>query len=368
MQRRRESRFELLRIVAMLMIIAQHAIERGSGTDEWSILRGGWNSSFIPASLLGSWGQIGVILFVIITSWFTVDRQGIKSVKAVTIALQAWITSLLIVLIMLLIPSLPSPSLRTVIVELMTPFYQQYWFVTTFLFFYMILPLLQKLVGQMDAKTLGLICLLLTPLIPLYNYFWQNVGGSLADFIYIFLLTGYLKRKEGNWFETHRHLAAIGILILEGMIIALKLIFTYVIPGHDNGFIMLYQNLRGRTFISIGVSFLIFYCFKNYHIEYQKWINVIGKATFGVYLLHENMLFRVVDGHRSLLWAGLFHIDWWYQNSTFAWTIHVLATVTVLIVCVPISLLLENLAEKIMLKPVRGICIKIDSEYMKIFN
>ena len=41
MQIRRESRFELLRIVAMLMIIAQHAIERGSGIDEWSVLRGG---------------------------------------------------------------------------------------------------------------------------------------------------------------------------------------------------------------------------------------------------------------------------------------------------------------------------------------
>lgn len=329
---------------------------------------GGWSTSFIPASLLGSWGQIGVILFVIITSWFTVDRQGIKSVKAVTIALQAWITSVLIVLIMLIVPSFPSPSLKKIVVELMTPFYQQYWFVTTFLFFYVILPLLQKLVGRMDAKTLGLICLLLTPLIPLYNYFWQNVGGSLADFIYIFLLTGYLKRKEGNWFETHRHLAAIGILILEGMIIALKLIFTYVIPGHDNGFIMLYQNLRGRTFLSIGASFLIFYCFKNYHIRYHKWINVAGKATFGIYLLHENMLLRIVDGHKSLLWSGLFHIDWWYQNSSFAWIVHILAAVTVFIICLPISLLLNTMTERMVFKPVRRMCKKFDTAYGRIFS
>ena len=41
MTQNRESKFELLRVLAMLMIIMQHAIERGTGTENWQVLRGG---------------------------------------------------------------------------------------------------------------------------------------------------------------------------------------------------------------------------------------------------------------------------------------------------------------------------------------
>ena len=314
------------------------------------------------ASLLGSWGQIGVVLFVIITSWFSADRKGIHSIKAVTIALQAWMTSVIVLIIgSICLPS--AISVKLALKEIMTPVVSQYWFVTTFIVFYLILPLLQKLVSDTDVTSLKFICLLLTPLIPIYNYMFQNVGGALADFIYIFLLIAYLKKKPNNWFEKHRHLALLGLLLLEVLIIGLKLTFTYLLPGHDNIFITLYQNLRGRTLITIGVSVLIFYCFKNYKIGYNKWINIIGKATFGIYLLHENFVFRPCDGHTSLLWAGLFHLDWWYKNSIAAGVIHIIAVMLVFIICIPLSLLLEKAAGLVTTKRVTMACNWIDMKY-----
>ncbi|SDZ74403.1 Surface polysaccharide O-acyltransferase, integral membrane enzyme [Lachnospiraceae bacterium NK3A20] len=364
----RESKFELMRIFAMLLIVAQHAIERGSGIDEWSVLKErGTPLRFVSASLLGSWGQIGVILFVIITAWFSAEQKGIRSSKAIVIALQSWLTSLAVTAAVFIIkPSVISGSI--ILKEGITPVFQQYWFVTTFLAFYLMLPLLQKLVSGISEHSLGFICLILTPLIPLYNYLWQNVGGALADFIYIFLLTVYLKRKENNWFERNRRLAILGILLLEGLIITLRLTFTYLLPGHENGFIALYQNLRGRTVLTIGVPFLIFYCFKHSRIQYHKWINIVGKATFGIYLLHENMLLRVINGEPSLLWSGIFHIDWWYANSNFAGLVHIAAAVTILIVCIPGALLIEKVAEKLLIKPVKSVCEKFDREYMRIFG
>lgn len=51
MARQRESNFELLRVLAMFMIVMQHAIERGSGVESRQVLKGKYSINFVISSL-----------------------------------------------------------------------------------------------------------------------------------------------------------------------------------------------------------------------------------------------------------------------------------------------------------------------------
>ena len=79
----RDSRFELLRILAMLMILMQHPLERCFPVDWGFIEAAPFSANYVGASLLTVWGQLGVMLFVMISAWFMTDRQGIRGQKII---------------------------------------------------------------------------------------------------------------------------------------------------------------------------------------------------------------------------------------------------------------------------------------------
>lgn len=56
---KRDSRFELLRIISMFLIIIYHYG-----------LYGNWNNSSLKTQIFSPWGQIGVSLFVLISGYF----------------------------------------------------------------------------------------------------------------------------------------------------------------------------------------------------------------------------------------------------------------------------------------------------------
>ena len=136
---------------------------------------------------MGIWGQLGVMLFVMISSWFMADKQGIRMKKIIDLLLEV-MTICIGMLLVFAVVHPKSLNADLVIHELITPAFPQYWFITTFLAFYLIMPLLQKLVSVLSDAALRNTCIVLTLLIPIYNYFFVNAGDTLADFSYIFIL------------------------------------------------------------------------------------------------------------------------------------------------------------------------------------
>ena len=206
----RDSKFELLRILSMLMIIFQHALERSM--PDWGMLKGAFSFQYCVAVSVGIWGQLGVMLFVMLSSWFMVDQRGIRMKKVIDLLLEV-MTFCIGMLLVFAVVRPESLNLKLVIKELTTPANKQYWFITTFLAFYLIMPLLQKTVSVLSDAALRNTCVVLTFLIPVYNYLTANVGDSLADFSYIFMMTAYMKRNPKNRFRKH-HRALLMILPL----------------------------------------------------------------------------------------------------------------------------------------------------------
>lgn len=66
--KKRDSRFELVRIISMIMIVAYHYT-----------MYGNWNKeSFntVKIQFFRPWGQVGVALFVMITGYFLANRKS----------------------------------------------------------------------------------------------------------------------------------------------------------------------------------------------------------------------------------------------------------------------------------------------------
>lgn len=340
----RDSKYELLRIMSMLMIIYQHALERG--IPNWGMLSGAFSFNYCIAVSIGIWGQMGVMLFVMLSSWFMVDQQGIRMKKVIDLLLEVMTVCLGMLLIFAIVHP-ESLNGKLIIKELITPAYKQYWFITTFLVFYLIIPLLQKIVSVLSDVALRNICVILTLLIPMYNYLFVNVGDSLADFAYIFMMTAYMKRNPRNWFKRHRRT----LLTIPFLIIAILILYKLFIEQYlgEGVLLRIFTMLRGRTLLLFLACFGVFYTFENMKSFYSKRINFIGSTMFGVYLIHENILLRGETNGASFLWNKLIPIGQWFSDLGGAmFAVHYIVSVfAVFVICILIKLLHKFTIEKI---------------------
>ena len=253
--------------------------------------------------ILGSWGQVANIVFVFISAWFLEAAQGIHLKKVLELILQTWFYCVVILLIAIWVfPG--TVTIKTIIQQLLTPFYGQYWFITTYIVFYMLIPVLQFLIRKMEDKTLGKICLILTMIVPFYNFVFQNVGANLADFCYTFLLAAYLKRRKRCFVEQYCWKVVLGgcAIIILGILVG----YTFF----DGRFhFLVFQHLcNTRNLIIYFIAISLFFCFRKCQLRYHSYINRIAKATLGVYIIHENFLLSGGQ-ETSLLWDGVFHMS-----------------------------------------------------------
>lgn len=363
----RKSNFELLRIVAMFMIVASHCVQHGAG-NSFAMLKSSFSMNMVIATVLGIWGQLGVACFVIISSWFLAEKNGIHTKKVVMMVAQVWGTSVVITLLMMLIGE--NVSLKTIIKEFATPIYGQYWFITCYLIFYLIVPILQYLCSKLSDESLKKVFIVLTIIIPIYKFLSSGDIGNLGDFCYLFIATAYLKRKENNFIERH----AIGGFIASFLIVVCSMIILNVI-GTLIGSVFLIERLFVTRHILIYLMAMsLFYIFKNnIKIGYIKIINLIGKSTLGVYILHENILMRgggilnenLQLSSSSFLWDGIFKMDKYYLSPMFG--IYLIGSIfLVFAICSLVELLRIKFVDNMIIeriKPLDKVCKQMDIWY-----
>lgn len=362
----RESNFELLRILAMLLIIMSHCVTHGVG-GYGEILNYNLNFNVICTYIFGIWGGLGVIIFVIITCWFMSEKKNIKIKKVVKITLQTWITCMIIVLILKILKV--NITGKDILKEMVTPIYAQYWFITTYLLFYMILPFLQIFVSKMSIEQHKKCVMILTGVIAIYKPLSMLVGetlGNLSEFIYLFILVSYLKRMKNNFIEKN----AIKIAITSFSIIILGLVCLNIANQYFHTSIINRVEfiLIGRNLLMMILGMAIFYIFKNHvNIGSNKIINTISKTTLGIYIIHENMLLRgnTSNSQPSLIWNNIFHVESYYETGYFIFYYLGICILTFLICFV-----LEKIREKIIdenilgrIKIIDKMCNKFDNWY-----
>lgn len=186
----RDSRFELVRIVAIIFIILGHILSQSGDVASDLML----NRFFV--NYLGNLGRISVNLFLFIGIWFMIDKE-FNSTRIVKLWAEVFIYSVTIeVVIFVLNPHFN--NLQNVILCLFPVFGKRLWFASTYIILLIFAPLLNEICKLLTANKLKLFCILQFIFICVYSTlspFQDTTLCNITWFFFIYFVVYYLKKN-----------------------------------------------------------------------------------------------------------------------------------------------------------------------------
>ena len=275
----RQSNFELLRIIAMLMVIAVHTNYYNIGVVDSHIL----TTRMLPISLCAFFESICVVcvnVFVLISGWF-----GIKpSWKGgASIIFQVFFYCLLIagVFIVLELPV----SLKDVGKSFLLG--SSYWFVPSYILLYCFAPVLNSFVESVSRASLRNFLIVFFVLEFIYGVLRQDGnfihGYSAISFMGLYLLARYVRLYPGRWLDKSAGFYWIVFFACSVINSALMIGGMYY-AGHPIYNLTFYSS----PIVVVGAVSLLLAFSK---MEFQsKAINFCAASAFAMYLIHQNNL------------------------------------------------------------------------------
>lgn len=139
----RESNIELLRIIAMIMIIVHH-FELFAGNSNIGNLS---LNSYIEIALF-SFGKLGVNIFVIISGYFLINSK-FSTKKIFKLWMQILFYSVGIIGILKLL-NIVDINLKEMLKYFLPISYKKYWFASTYMYLYLMFPFLNRLAHSLQ--------------------------------------------------------------------------------------------------------------------------------------------------------------------------------------------------------------------------
>ena len=307
--RKRQANFELLRIVAMLMIISLHYLVKG------------WVATPFPftvkddpvgvlAWLIEAFCIVAVNCYVLISGYFLVESAW-KPGRVVSLLSQVLFYSLLIPLFLLLAGVVSGGELDIYKwIGFLFPFgTEHYWFATAYFVMYLFAPFLSAGIEKMKKRDLQiLMALLLTffvlekTILPLYLA-TDRYGYDFGWFLCLFVVAGYIRLYGISWLDRQSH--AVGAYGLSCLMIWMLALFSNTLGSKIETFTH-YANMlyTYNHLLCLAGSVSLFYVFRNMRIKEGRFAQMVRKLapyTFGVYLLHEHILVR----YEWMKWLGV---------------------------------------------------------------
>lgn len=283
MLRMRNSNFELLRIVAMILIILHHNMlyfgDLRYPNMEQYINQG---TNVYIDSLLNSIGVIGVNLFILISGYF-----GIKSVKRS--------------LSRILISFLWCAILVSFILKFKTLFYFNFlhwWFIENFVVLILLSPIIEKSLDGISFKRLSYWILLLTLVNVVFGWvigLINNNGYNFVNFVYLYYLGRWVKALMSTKFFSNIVLVKIGMLALFVMnSLVYMLVYSKYIQYTSVTSIKWWSYNSPAIILS---SICVFILFATFSFK-SKVINFIASGSLAAYILHTKDFFYQIVMHR----------------------------------------------------------------------
>lgn len=363
--RKREVRFELLRIVAMCMVITLHYLNHTGLLP--SVERGGLGGSRgILALLLESFCIVAVNVYVMISGYF-LPVSGFRICRLLQLVAEIYFYSLLIPVI-LLAAGVETGGLQEGIYAVLPWFFplqtEHYWFATSYVILYLLTPLLNAACRHLRKEAMALILLLLLvwfsiskSILPVAMV-TDDYGYGFGWFVCVYLTGAYVRfhglpwqKKQGRALTVYLICSLLTFLLGLGSFLLYEKTgsFGYVtgLPYHYN-FILCYigaaalfltaaggstkradavsgkeagsrkqaytvsgkEEKSRETGTAAGAS--------HWRGQISRWICRISPLTFGVYLMHEHVLVRQqwtvwiqqLTGPVTELSAGLVLLHW----------------------------------------------------------
>lgn len=340
-EKKRNSNLELMRILCMLMIVFHHCGGHGFESIERVY---SFNKYFTEAvSLLGTAGVMG---FVLISGYF-VSASGTDLKRLMKLWGQIWFYSVLCLVLFLTVLTPAEPlGMADIIKSLLPVTYSRYWFATSFIMLMLLSPFLNSFIASAGRETLfRLIVLLVLLWSVLATFFAADYSYNIMGwFVTVYLISGYIRRyyvpgQHAAGRHLIRAIAAYLLLLLSDILINLAGKYTGSSALLANSAIFAKQN----GIFDFLVALELFLYFLNRKPFFSRAVNITASACFGVYLLHDNFIFR------PYLWKTLLHMPERY-GSTMLPVYVLISGLAIYIACTLVDLLRIYTVEKLWMK------------------
>lgn len=333
----RNSSIELLRIISMVMIMFHHFAYHGNF--EWN-----YNEITIPHLwynfiLMG--GKVGVNIFVLISGFFLIENterlfQPKKLLKFWGQVVFYSITTYFLSIVL----QINNFDIKQIIKICFPITYPGWWFASTYFMLYLIHPFLNKLLHDLNKNVYQYLILLLVlcwSIIPtLTTQLFES--NSLLWFITLYVIAGYAKIYGFNERLKSKHYFFLFLIVL---VCSYLISVSFLVLGTKRNELAVHAiDFFGmERFPILLMAFFLFMTFAKLKIKYNKWINVIASATFGVYLIHDSSYIRYY------IWWNIFKINQ-YQESLFLIPYSILVVFIIYVLCTGIEMVRKVLLER----------------------
>lgn len=337
-KKERQGNIELLRIVAMLMIVILHYLDKGGILVEFPAVSGATEvfHRFLQVLCIGA-----VNLYVLISGYFLVESKfTVKKVVLLWCQVLFYAYGMAAIFILSGSVDLGAQGIYDLIPVLLPVTGNHYWFATVYLMMFVFSPFLNVLIrnlsrGQHKAVIgFGILFFSLwNTILPFTLPVTDGEGMDLPWFICLYLIAAYIRKypdciRMGKIvsFLVYFGAAAGSVLLGLGLLVVDSKVGK--LGGYAGNFFP-YNSL----FTLVG-SVALFLCFLQIRIK-AGWITKLcvrlGACTFGVFLIHEHMYMRY-------LWPKWFRVSE-FADSPFM-VLHMIGTaLAVFLACALIDLL-----------------------------
>lgn len=322
-------------------------------------------ATFLPleSSVHSLWigGKLGVNLFVLISGYFLyTSKFKIKSF------LRVWLTAYFYAFLVFLfawrigiISSVPKALIKTLFLSSSG---KLNWFVTAYLLMYLLSPYINMGLRNINEMQYRRLLFILVLFFSIFRTIFHNgsVGTSGNDAVWLLIVYccgAYIRRFEKSTISKFRT-KWVCVLLIVSLVASIVSVF-----GMD--YLAFVLNIKSSNFygwfidgfspLQLCSAILIFILFLRIKPFHNHFINLIASTTFGIYLIHANILLvdwlwnDVVNGVR-------------FENEPFVLVYGILAAIAIFIVCSIIDLIVK----KVFYKP-QKLIISVVSKF-RIWN
>lgn len=294
-EKKRLAGIELLRILAMIMVVIMHFLRESDSLLLAEPVSGN-TGRMIFGTLLESFCIVAVNVYVLISGYFGCTGEFRLS-RVITFLCQIWFYSLLIPLVLICLgrPALLKEMGVYGLVQYVLPIESEsYWFATSYFLLMLLMPLLNTAVKNLTKKqmetTMALLFILfcvIKSICPIHLAF-DKYGYDLPWFLSVYLLASYFRIYGAGILQRHPWKIYTGSSLIiffmtVGLWYAIRVFsgaaYYFTVPFHYN-FIFCITGAAG-----------LFFGFMKIRVKegrIAEFIRRAGKFSFGIYLLHEH--------------------------------------------------------------------------------
>ena len=278
----RDSNMELLRIIAMLGILAVHAdfFALGIPSQQDCV-----NDRFVSLCrfIVESITIVSVNIFVLLSGWYGIHPK-IKRIKE--FIFQILFFNILFFVFFSFTKPEATFSKQGLLSVLMLD--KRFWFVKAYLMLYLLSPILNAFIDHSTKRQLYLLTVVFFIFQTLYGWLftavsWFNNGYSALSFVGLYLIARYFRLSGFNYMNRFRAILLFILFVVANSILA----YFLAINGRGGLIKLLYAY--NSPFVIVA-SLVAFYFFTTLSFK-SRIINALAISSFAAFLLHANHFF-----------------------------------------------------------------------------